>query len=74
MALKTRPYTVSCVVCGRERKSEGFHFENALAMTTADGSGWSWRYSVSGEWVELLCPDHVDAPKGWYGDGEGEGV
>ena len=72
VALETRPYLVACVVCKRERKSEGFHLENALGMATADGSGWTWRYSPSGEWVELLCPDHADAPNGWYGH-EGDG-
>ena len=48
MSLKTMLYTVSCVVCSRKRKSEGFHFESALFMATGDGSGWTWRYSPGG--------------------------
>lgn len=66
MTLQTRPYKVQCIVCGLERESTGFHFENALVMATADGSGWTWRYSKSGEWVELLCPEHADKPTGDY--------
>lgn len=60
-------YTVSCVVCGRSRELYAVSFGHAFRKATADGSGWTWRRSVSGEHAELLCAEHAAVEKGVYG-------
>lgn len=68
--LRIRNYTVCCVVCKTERISRGHTFENAFFVACDDSeSGWGARWSHSGEYIELLCPQHADLPPGDY-DGQ----
>lgn len=60
----TKPYCVACIVCGKQRRAWGIDFDHAFTHATADGSGWTWRRSPTGEHIEMLCPEHADAGHG----------
>lgn len=54
-------FKVSCSICGKARFIFASDFEKAFTKATMDGYGWTWRWSESKEWAELLCDEHAKA-------------
>lgn len=55
----------SCVICGLEVRVKSVSREAAWDKLW-ELNGWAIRSSLSGEHFELLCPKHIDVPKGHY--------